>query len=134
MLKKILKILLIVIAVIALFVVGFVTYLSVNEFNPEPVTSVSVTKAVRLEGLSPVVGQELNVVSWNIGYAGLGEDSDFFMDGGEEVAAADRDTVSAYLRKLGRLHPHGRNGQDLGGEPCVLHEPPVFHPHRRSDI
>ena len=100
MLKKILKILLIVIAVIALFVVGFVTYLSVNEFNPEPVTSVSVTKADRLEGLSPVVGQELNVVSWNIGYAGLGEGSDFFMDGGEEVAAADRDTVSAYLRNI----------------------------------
>ena len=39
----------------------------------------------------------LEILSWNIGYAGLGKDSDFFMDGGKEVQAADGETVYSYL-------------------------------------
>lgn len=98
--KKALKIALIVLAVILAVVAAFVIYLSVNEFNPEPVTAVSVDSSDRLEGVSPVIGQTIDIISWNIGYAGLGEDSDFFMDGGEEVSAADRDTVSTYLLNI----------------------------------
>lgn len=42
-------------------------------------------------------GRELSVLSWNIGYCGLGKDSDFFMDGGSSVASADQDTVLKYM-------------------------------------
>lgn len=100
MAKKVLKIALIVLAIILALVAAFVIYLSVNEYNPEPVTAVSVDKADRLSGVSPVVGQTIEVIGWNIGYAGLGRYSDFFMDGGTEVSAADRDQVSAYLRNI----------------------------------
>lgn len=100
MMKKVLKVALIVLAIILALVAAFVIYLSVNEYNPEPVTSVSVDSADRLSGISPVVGQTVEVMSWNIGYAGLGQYSDFFMDGGTEVSAADRDQVSAYLLNI----------------------------------
>ena len=38
-------------------------------------------------------GQELSVLTWNIGYCGLGKDADFFMDGGKSVTSADENTV-----------------------------------------
>ncbi len=38
-------------------------------------------------------GQELSVLTWNIGYCGLGKDADFFMDGGKNVTSADENTV-----------------------------------------
>ena len=41
--------------------------------------------------------QELSVLTWNIGYCGLGEGSDFFMDGGKNVRSADQDTVLKYM-------------------------------------
>lgn len=100
MFKKVLKVALIVLAIILVLVAAFVIYLSVNEFNPEPVTAVKVENEDELSSLSPVLGQTVEVMSWNIGYAGLGQYSDFFMDGGEEVSAADRDQVSAYLLNI----------------------------------
>lgn len=98
--KKFLKVALIVLAIILALVAAFVIYLSVNEYNPEPVTAVSVENEDKLASVSPVLGQTIDVIGWNIGYAGLGAGSDFFMDGGEEVSAAGRDTVSSYLLNI----------------------------------
>ena len=37
---------------------------------------------------------------WNIGYAGLGKNADFFMDGGESVTSSDLTTVVANLEAI----------------------------------
>ena len=54
-------------------------------------------------------GDTLRLVTWNIGYGGLGDDADFFMDGGTRVRAADREQVEenlqAMLTELGALAP-----------------------------
>lgn len=49
-------------------------------------------------------GEALTLVTWNLGYAGLGRDSDFFADGGERylppsrsAVVASRDAISAWL-------------------------------------
>lgn len=97
MLKKSLKVLLIIIGVIVLFAVAFFLWLSVKEYNPEPITDVKVEENTHIAGLSPYEGQHISVIGWNIGYGGLGKDSDFFMDGGENVAAADQDGVTANM-------------------------------------
>lgn len=97
MLKKTLKILLAIIVVIAIAAIAFVLWLSVNEFKPGDVTDIEITNELNTVGLTPVEGQNVRIMSWNIGYAGLGKGSDFFMDGGSEVAAADASTVNSNL-------------------------------------
>ncbi len=84
MLKKTLCALGILLAVILLLAIGLVAYLCVTEFDPEP--RQAVTRYQVAEASSALqAGQEVTVFSWNIGYGGLGEESDFFMDGGKMV-------------------------------------------------
>ncbi len=97
MAKKLLKTLLIILGVILLIAAAFILWLSVTEFKPGDVTDVKIENNSQVSDISPFLGQEITVMSWNIGYAGLGKDSDFFMDGGTNVASADQDTVSASL-------------------------------------
>ncbi len=97
MLKKSLKVLLVILGIIVLFVAAFFLWLSVKEYNPEPIIDIKVEENSRLTGLSPYEGQHISIISWNIGYGGLGKDSDFFMDGGENVAAADQAGVTTNM-------------------------------------
>lgn len=97
MLKKPLKVILAVLAVVLIIVIAFVLWLSVNEFKPDDRMDVDITNELDTIGLTPVEGSTISVMSWNIGYAGLSKGSDFFMDGGSEVAAADAETVNSNL-------------------------------------
>ncbi len=78
-----LKILLTVVAVILIFITGLVIYLSVTEYRPND-RQVPEQLYIKNSDADSVSG-ELTVYSWNIGYAGLGATSDFFMDGGKKV-------------------------------------------------
>ncbi len=94
--KKILKILLVLILVVVLAVAGLFGYLTLTEYKPadiEQLTPLCVDEA------APVIGDgaSLKILSWNIGYAGLGAGSDFYMDGGKDTASADKVTVNKYL-------------------------------------
>ncbi len=46
---------------------------------------------------APAAGGEVSVMSFNIGYGGLGKDEDFFMDGGTMVNPASAEVVRGYL-------------------------------------
>ncbi len=54
-------------------------------------------------------GKLLTVVSWNCGYGALGDNADFFMDGGTSVYTAERERVESNLEgirdKLSALAP-----------------------------
>ena len=93
--KKFLKVLLIVLAVILAAAVLFIAFLSVTEYKPDDVTPLDITGSGSSERLQ--LDSESSVISWNIGYAGLGAGSDFFMDGGDDVRSADKETVMEYL-------------------------------------
>ncbi len=97
MAKKLVKIILMIIGIILLCAAALILWLSVTEFKPGDVTDVKIEANSEVSGLTPFLDEEFSVVSWNIGYAGLGKDSDFFMDGGENVSSADQDDVSASL-------------------------------------
>ena len=45
-------------------------------------------------------GSPLSIVSWNCGYGALGDNADFFMDGGTSVYTADRQRVEANLADI----------------------------------
>ena len=93
--KKFFKILLILVLALVLALGGLIGWLSATEYRPAAVEAAE-TLSDTAEAALPQ-NAELEILSWNIGYAGLGKDSDFVMDGGEHMRAADRETVQRYL-------------------------------------
>ena len=93
--KKLLKILLLIVLLAVLAVGGLVGWLSATEYKPASIEALKPLRSDAADKLKP--GEELNILSWNIGYAGLGAGSDFVMDGGEHMRAADKATVQKYL-------------------------------------
>ena len=93
--KKILSFLLKLLGILVLAVAILLGWLTATEFNPAPVEAAEVTRAGDVDTLKG--GDSLTVLSWNVGYGGLGKDSDFFMDGGKDARSADEATVKAYL-------------------------------------
>ena len=93
--KKIWKILLDVLIVIVAAVVLLLAWLTITEYRPAAVEQLSVNGTADSGALPG--DRELSVLSWNIGYAGIGKYSDFFMDGGTEVKAASKAQVTEYL-------------------------------------
>lgn len=93
--KKVFRLLLILLLLILAAAAALVLWLSVTEFRPKAVEQVAVSGGT--ESLALSRGEELELLCWNIGYGGLGKESDFFMDGGENVKAADEETVKKYL-------------------------------------
>lgn len=98
--KKILKALLVLLGAILALVCCLVLWLSIAEYKPAPVEELSPISAPGSQ--SPALGEELEIISWNIGYGGLGQGSDFFMDGGSSVRSADRAAVESYLKGIGQ--------------------------------
>ena len=97
--KKLLKALLILVLVIVLAAGGLLGFLTVTEYRPEAVEALSFFDMPEQPLPALTEGQSLSILSWNIGYAGLGAESDFFMDGGEGVSA-DEETVRHYLADI----------------------------------
>ncbi len=94
--QKILKGLGIFLGVIVLVVLGFFGWLTIEEYKPEAVEKVDIDTAAG-EGDKLTVGSELKVMTWNIGYGALGDNADFFMDGGEGVITAIPERVDVNL-------------------------------------
>ena len=94
--KRFLRVLLILLLVIVVAVGGLLGWLTATEFRPEPVESLDFLTHSDEAATIPN-DTELKILSWNVGYAGLGKDSDFFMDGGKDARSADQATVQEYL-------------------------------------
>ena len=43
---------------------------------------------------------KLNVLTWNVGYAGTGAEGDFFLDGGQDVLAKNKESVTRHLGNI----------------------------------
>jgi len=93
--KKLLKILLSIVLVLVLVLGGLLGWLTATEFNPASIEAAEVERAGDADTLKS--GATLRILSWNVGYAGLGKAEDFFMDGGTRARPDSRDTVLGYL-------------------------------------
>ncbi|HZK10203.1 MAG TPA: endonuclease/exonuclease/phosphatase family protein [Clostridia bacterium] len=96
--NKLVKGLLTVIVGLFLFL-GFFTLV---EYRPKDIEEIQITSPKALDK------KEVTILSYNIGYAGLGKNEDFFMDGGEKVRPQSKDVVEDYLRGLAeeiKAHP-----------------------------
>ncbi len=86
MMKPILKMLAWIIGVFVfsgiLIVAGFLAYSAIMEYKPPPVEPGEITEA----GCSALdTSLSFSLITWNIGYGGLGKEMDFFYDGGTRV-------------------------------------------------
>lgn len=91
---KFFKILVKVLIAILLFVVVVLTYFTIREYRPKQIEEMNVNsksnEVVKLD-------ESLKVMTFNIGYSGLGKDEDFVMDGGKKGRANNKDVVLGYL-------------------------------------
>ena len=96
LIKKIFKFIgWLVLAAIILFV-GFVGYITLTDYKPDNI------KYIIEKGdhdVKPLETDTFSLMNWNIGYAGLGGDMDFFYDGGTGVRPS-KELSEKYLKNV----------------------------------
>jgi endonuclease/exonuclease/phosphatase family metal-dependent hydrolase len=96
--KKILKYLLILIMIVVIGFIGLIVYAVLTDYKPkeeEPIT---------VSGKSSILKDTLDItlLTWNIGYAGLDDEMDFFFDGGTKVITPEKKCL-ANLKGIGNF-------------------------------
>ncbi|MBQ6376206.1 MAG: endonuclease/exonuclease/phosphatase family protein [Lachnospiraceae bacterium] len=95
--RILLRIALVVLAAAAAAAVLAAAFLTVAEYRPDEVEPLTVSGEAE-RTLS--VGEPVRVMTWNIGYGALGDNADFFMDGGSSVMTASKDRVEQNLTDI----------------------------------
>ena len=108
--KKVLKIVLISVAAIVVTLVagvaGFIIYASATTLKVKDVEAMQVDGAVtkNIDKAS-----DIDLLTWNIGYASLDERQDFYMDGGQGVIGESKETtinnMNAMTQKIKDIDP-----------------------------
>ncbi|SDB68529.1 endonuclease/exonuclease/phosphatase family protein [Butyrivibrio sp. INlla16] len=96
-LKKAVIALLIIILMPVLAFSLITIYLWIDEYKP---ADIEVVEAVHNERKIELTDNSFTMLSWNIGYAGLGDNADFFMDGGKGVMTADKERVDQNIEGI----------------------------------
>lgn len=90
---KVLKIILLIVLVPpVLYIGGQILFGTLTDYKPEDVVRLRTTADLS----SKISGDTLEFYIWNIGYAGLGKESDFFMDGGRMTKASEEITTKNF--------------------------------------
>ena len=97
--KTILKVLLAIVIVLVVLVGALLGWLTAVEYKPADTEQVSV-KTLRGQAKQLKTGDSISLVAWNLGYAALGDNADFFMDGGKMVYSADEARVRENLNAI----------------------------------
>ena len=98
--KKPLKFLLILLLILFGALALFLIYLTIQEYRPEPDELVQGP----VENGKPVSEEDTySILSFNTGYAGLGEEEDFFMDGGTKVQPETKEEVEKNLEGISNI-------------------------------
>ncbi|MDP2722657.1 MAG: hypothetical protein Q8O72_07865, partial [Bacteroidales bacterium] len=98
--KKVLKIIGITLLTTLLLFIGFTTFITFTDYKPLPVEVLKPFDSSHPE--KPVSDTTFTIMTWNVGYAGLGDEMDFFYDGGENVRTSWEATTS-HLRNIRRF-------------------------------
>ncbi len=89
---------------IVAFIIGFTSFLlvfslilaSIFDFRPAPKTTIEIENPIPSAKLQ---NSTMQLMSWNVGYCGLGKEMDFFYDGGKKVRP-DRALYESYFSKI----------------------------------
>jgi len=78
--KKLLKTVVAIACIPLLYVISVIGYAYFTQYRPDKIEIIYENKNAQ-----PIAQREFTLLNWNIGYAGLGKESDFFYDGGKMV-------------------------------------------------
>ncbi len=94
--KAVLKSIVYIFLAFLLAVIVFLGVLTIREYRPDAVEKLNVQSMEQtLEK-----GEVFTILSYNTGYAGLGKDEDFFMDGGKNVQPETKQMVETNLEGI----------------------------------
>ena len=95
--KRFFKAIFIIVLSIAIAFAGLIAFISLTEYKPDKVERIRIygnaSKGVKK-------GDSIKVMSWNIGYGALGDNADFFMDGGNHVLASSKNRVKKNIKSI----------------------------------
>lgn len=89
---KILKLLLALLIVVVLAFSVLLLVASITNYQPEPITKLPIDGSQH----ERIDSTEIKVMLWNLGYAGLNADMDFFYDGGEQVMPSKEQVIKNF--------------------------------------
>ena len=105
--KKVLKLLAIVVGIILLMAVILFGGLTILEYRPDTTEKAEVLSEAEQDMVAR--GEPIRLLSWNIGYGCLGDNADFFMDGGKGVKTADKarieENMTGILENVDKISP-----------------------------
>ncbi len=90
------------ILLVVLICAGGLTYLSVTEYKPDAVETVEIDTS-ETSGEKLTADSGFTIMTWNAGYGALGDNADFFMDGGKGVQTATKERVEVNLSSIASL-------------------------------
>ena len=98
---KVIASVLVVLFVLAALGIGLLTLVEYKPKDVEPIETIPSATGSAKETISPE--DELTFLTWNIGYCGLSETADFFMDGGKSVVSQDEESVRSNLLNMEKI-------------------------------
>ena len=94
--KIFMKVVIIIVLTIIVVFGGFLAWSTLTDYKPDAVETLPV-KGERLP--SAALADTISLLTWNIGYGGLGQEMDFFYEGGKRVRPTAIEFQS-YLKSL----------------------------------
>lgn len=95
--QRIARVVGVIAAIVLMAVVVLVGALSVTEYRPADTEEVAISHT----GINVAKeGQQMSIVTWNLGYCGLSSEADFFMDGGKGVRTVSEEGVNSNLGNI----------------------------------
>lgn len=89
-----------VLIVLLSFVGIILGYFTIVEYRPKDVEELLISNNVET---MVELDQDISILTFNIGYAGLGKDEDFVLDGGKKSRPDSKDVVEFYLEGIKNL-------------------------------
>ena len=90
MLRRLIRIILQLIILLTVIIASFLFYIYLTDYKPSPTETLSISTHTK------PINDSINIFSffcWNIGYAGLDKDMDFFYDGGKKTRTSRESTI-----------------------------------------
>ena len=72
--------------------------LQVTDYKPDQIETMDIHNAENVSAIN--MDETYDMITFNIGYCGLGANEDFFMDGGNKAKADNLDTVIGYFESI----------------------------------
>ena len=95
--KKIFRTIGWVLLILILTFIGFIAYITITDYKPDKIEVIVEKNSI--EHIIELDQDTFSFINWNIGYAGLGQEMDFFYDGGE-MSNPTKELAVKYLTNI----------------------------------